>query len=273
MIKITKDLAQIPTSLIPAFEDLFPERVGRNIVPIPLTSRTTHTRRIELINAGAYTDHANYNNRYKLDDIKDGLAIIYKGKCAFCEQKEELTHVEHYRPKDVYYWLAYSWDNLLMSCPTCNSNKSTNFDLDGARATFTNTEDSVRNINTSSNTYDLIESPRMVNPEITDPLGKIQFEKDGKIKSDNIRFAYTIEKCKIDRKGLNDRRRSILDRFKEHIRDVFVANSTVNDQLVAIETNLRNFINDSINCDEEFLAFRKYVIANGWLSEIVKDLN
>lgn len=274
MIKITKNLTFIPISLIPAFEDLFMDGVGRNVVPIPFPTRKTHTRRMELINTGAYNNTTNYNNRYKQTDIKLALQDVYKGKCAFCEQTEELTHVEHYRPKHIYYWLAYSWDNLLMSCPTCNTNKSTNFDCDGVQeTTFDNSEANVRIINSSSATYNLIEIPKMVNPEITDPLGQIHFEKDGLIKSENPRFEYTIEKCKIDRKSLNDSRRSLLDRFKEHIRDVFIMNTSENDQKVAITTNVRNFINDSQNDLESFLAFRRYAIDNKWLEEIVKEQN
>lgn len=273
MIKVTKNLDNIPESLKPAFADLFPDRIGKRVVSIPQKSRTTHSRRVEVINAEQYINHDNYNSRYKLDDVKDALKVIYKGKCAFCEQKEELTHVEHFRPKDTYYWLAFSWDNLLMSCPTCNTHKGENFEIDGVLANFENTELNIRNINSSSTTYDIIEIPKMVNPEVTDPNGLIYFEKDGRIKSDNNRFAYTIETCKIDRKSLNDSRRSLLDRFREHIRDAFIVNATKHDQQVAITTNTRNFIRDSINENEDFLAFRRYAIANDWMKDVIKDMN
>lgn len=293
MIKITKSLDNIPESLKPAFADLFPDRIGRNVVSIPQQSNKTHKRRMQVIEAGFFPSQdpakviyitnddnstskiptKNYNSRYKLDDIRDALSIIYKGKCAFCEQKEELTHVEHFRPKDTYYWLAFSWDNLLMSCPTCNTHKSTNFEIDGVLANFENTELNIRNINSSSTTYDAIEIPKMVNPEVTDPNGLIYFEKDGSIKSENPRFSYTIETCKIDRKGLNDSRRSLLDRFREHIRDAFIINANEHDQEVAIITNTRNFIRDSINENEDFSAFRRYAIANDWMNDIIKDMN
>jgi uncharacterized protein (TIGR02646 family) len=271
MIKVKKDFTDIPASLIPAFEDLFPERAGRRIVVIPQQSNTTHSKRMEVINSGAYTDSENFNSRYKQADIRVALNNIYKGKCAFCEQKEEVTHVEHYRPKKKYYWLAYSWDNLLMSCPSCNINKSTHFELDGDIASFVNKEVNIRNINVSSTIYDAKEQPKMVNPEITEPLGLIQFDRNGKIKSDNPRFKYTIEKCQIDRKSLNDSRRSLLDRFKEHIRDAFIDNIELQDRIIAVNTNIRNFITDSRKQDEEFLAFRRYAIDEDWLNDIVKD--
>lgn len=274
MVKVIKDLNNIPSSLIPSFEDFFPERIGKkNLVPIPLSSRITHERRMQVINAGVYNDEINYNNRYKVDDIRQALNNVYKGKCAFCEQKEEQTHIEHYRPKKIYYWLAYSWDNLLLACPTCNEHKGTNFDLDGERIAFENSEINIKSINISSAGYDATELPKMVNPEITDPSGEIYFEQDGNIKSDNPRFHYTIQKCKIDRKALNDKRRSILDRFREHIRDAFIVNSSIPDQLIAIETNFRNFVNDLKNEETEFLAFRNYAVKKDWLKEIIKTIN
>ncbi len=293
MIKITKNLDNIPESLKPAFTDLFPDRIGKKVVSIPQQSKKTHERRMQVIEAGFYPSEdpaktiyltsednskskiatKNYNSRYKVDDVKEALILIYNGKCAFCEQKEELSHIEHFRPKDIYYWLAFSWDNLLMSCPTCNTHKGTDFEIDGNLAIFENTELNIRNINTSSAIYDIYEIPKMVNPEVTDPEGQIYFEKDGVIKSDDDRFSYTIKTCKIDRKSLNDRRRSLLDRFREHVRDAFIINTTKHDQQVAITTNTRNFITDSMNESEDFLAFRRYAIANDWINDIIKDMN
>jgi hypothetical protein len=45
------------------------------------------------------------------------------GKCAYCEGKaEHLVHgdVEHFRPKDIYWWLAYCFDNYTFACQICN---------------------------------------------------------------------------------------------------------------------------------------------------------
>lgn len=71
-------------------------------------------------------------------------------KCCYCEQKikERYNDVEHYRPKcradrrpgctetDGYWWLAFTWENLLFACPSCNrSGKNDLFPLtagDGA---------------------------------------------------------------------------------------------------------------------------------------------
>lgn len=65
-------------------------------------------------------------------------------KCCYCERKipEKYHDVEHYRPKASasrapgctqkhgYWWLAFSWENLLFACPACNrSGKNDAFPL------------------------------------------------------------------------------------------------------------------------------------------------
>jgi len=264
MIKIEKDISQVPDSLQIPFIEFFSDG-------IPSPPSTTHQRRLEIINNEGYIDEQVYNSRYKLSDTKTALENIYKNKCAFCEQKVEQYNVEHYRPKYTYYWLAYSWDNLLLACPTCNQHKGVNFDLLGIKLNFNNTPENIKKINVSSKNYDSIEKPKMVNPEVTDPKGKIQFQLNGIIESNDKRFAYTIEKCKIDRKYLNDERRKILDIFERDITSAVVESSTTDQQKIEIATIFRKFIRDSKDEDLTFLCFRRYAISN-WLSNLVKEI-
>lgn len=54
---------------------------------------------------------------------KGQLKIESKDKCAYCEAPTSLVaygDVEHYRPKSVYWWLAYAYENYLVSCQLCN---------------------------------------------------------------------------------------------------------------------------------------------------------
>lgn len=267
MIKVVKNIEAIPASLIPALPELFP--AGTNI---PRTSNTTHQKRIEIINDSTYNE--DYSDRYKLDDIRDSLIDIYKYKCAYCEQKVERYNIEHYRPKKIYYWLAFSWDNLIMACPTCNGFKDIHFDLGigKTRVVFDNTLENIRLINNSSLIYDIIEEPKMVNPEVTDPHGLIRFQMSGIIESDDIRFKYTIDKCKIDRTYLNDDRRKILDVFKRDMRSAMLE-SDPNIRKIQINTILSKFITDAQDDELPFLAFRRFAIENGWLNILLKELN
>ncbi|NJO69696.1 MAG: hypothetical protein HC830_10780 [Bacteroidetes bacterium] len=60
-----------------------------------------------------------------------------KGKCAYCEANTQVVahgDVEHYRPKSIYWWLAYTYDNYLYACQICNQTyKSDNFPIGGNR--------------------------------------------------------------------------------------------------------------------------------------------
>lgn len=268
MIKLEKNLISIPESLIPAYPDLFPGRQH-----IPVVSRTTHEKRMLIINGAAYVDEKEFNDRYKKDDIRIALNNIYKNKCAFCEQKVEQYHIEHYRPKKIYYWLAFSWDNLIMSCATCNQNKGINFEIVGQHAQFINTEKNIKLINNQSSAYNTIEQPKMVNPEMKDPTGKIQFQQNGLIQSEDAEFAYTIEICKIDRNYLNDERRKLLDIFRRDLNSALVENTDKSGQQAEISTIIKKFIRDSKDDGLQFLAFRRFAIVSGWLNEITKNLN
>lgn len=58
-------------------------------------------------------------------------------KCAYCEAPvSTVAHgdVEHFRPKSVYWWLAYCYDNYLYSCQICNqSYKKDEFPIHGSK--------------------------------------------------------------------------------------------------------------------------------------------
>lgn len=50
-------------------------------------------------------------------------------KCAYCESPTGVVahgDVEHFRPKSVYWWLAYCYDNYLYSCQICNQSHKGN---------------------------------------------------------------------------------------------------------------------------------------------------
>lgn len=58
------------------------------------------------------------------------------GKCAYCDAPTEVVahgDVEHFRPKSVYWWLAYCYDNYLFACQLCNqTHKGDAFPLAGS---------------------------------------------------------------------------------------------------------------------------------------------
>lgn len=56
-------------------------------------------------------------------ESKAQLLIESNNKCAYCETPTRVVaygDVEHFRPKSIYWWLAYSYENYLPSCGACN---------------------------------------------------------------------------------------------------------------------------------------------------------
>lgn len=68
---------------------------------------------------------------------KDQLLAETHDKCAYCETPTAVNSygdVEHYRPKSIYWWLAYCLENYLVSCAICNQRfKSDNFPKQGRK--------------------------------------------------------------------------------------------------------------------------------------------
>lgn len=114
-------------------------------------------------------------------DVKSALMADQHGKCAYCESRivGDFGHIEHFRPKHGYttarephmhrpgyHWLAYEWDNLLLSCSACNSAcKRNRFDLRDEKGRNIKGRDTSR------------EEPLLVNPVTEDPGEHIVFHK------------------------------------------------------------------------------------------------
>ena len=252
MRKIEKDLTDVPESLV--VDD----------------KQSTHKRRKQLIAKGEYIDNNDYNFRYKLPDIKEKLNSLYYHKCAYCEDHAEQTHVDHYRPKKEYYWLAYSWDNLMCSCPTCNQFKKNDFRIKGIKAVAPKTTDDLSGINVwSSQKYDRQEKPLLLNPERDTIEDVFSFDKEGHIRGIGERATYTIDTCHLDRKELVDARRKIVCDFQDAVATEIVNASTVEEQRCAIEVLTRNFKREAEDITNTFVAYRN--AAMEWLGEIVKE--
>ena len=60
---------------------------------------------------------------YRWKPAKEQLLAETGNKCAYCEAQISVVafgDVEHYRPKNIYWWLAYCYDNYLAACQICN---------------------------------------------------------------------------------------------------------------------------------------------------------
>jgi uncharacterized protein (TIGR02646 family) len=188
------------------------------------------------------------------------LRLLYFNKCAYCEKpimpydnhedsKDIRWHftVEHYRPKDFYYWLAYEWSNLLLLCKECNSEKGNIFPFIGKHPYgMTNKMKDLKHPITIKKQLDLAkcranhkdllaENPSLLHPEIDEPELYLSFSTDGKIKfADKKRLeetdeAYsmrqkraenTISISKLNRFNLNEARLKLINDKKNELENI-----------------------------------------------------
>jgi hypothetical protein len=71
----------------------------------------------------------------KWKSAKARLKRDANAKCAYCEVPTAVVahgDVEHFRPKSLYWWLAYTFDNYVFACQICNQTfKSDQFPVRG----------------------------------------------------------------------------------------------------------------------------------------------
>jgi len=222
-------------------------------------------------------------NDGKSDDIgslKWTLKQIYHEKCAFCESyiKNNFGDIEHFRPKNSsdkktekcdkshsYYWLAFSWDNLLPCCSRCNGKKSNCFDIKGKRVKYEKEE--LADLHNKIEQYNKDEEPKLLHPEYDSFESDIRFSKYGEIESKNERVNYTVKICDLNREKLKDSRKTIVTNFMEKIHRHFESfdNSLTDNNfdmcLEYFRVTIEDFVKES-NIEYEYSLIRKYVLDN-----------
>jgi uncharacterized protein (TIGR02646 family) len=201
----------------------------KTIAPVPAILRTKGKTATAILIERFNTGDKNFESRdfdngiYAHAEVKLALAEIQHGKCCFCESK--ILHisygdVEHYRPKagwiqenetlnkPGYYWLAYDWDNLLLSCQICNQRNKKNY--------FPISSSSKRALSHHENIS--IEQPLFIHPVNDEVESLIFFKEEIPLAVDsNPRGVETISKLGLDRESLNEQRRKTLNM----VRDIY----------------------------------------------------
>ena len=56
-------------------------------------------------------------------ELKSDLSKLSSGKCWYCESRQTRSDnaVDHFRPKSVYPWYAFNYENYRFACSFCNS--------------------------------------------------------------------------------------------------------------------------------------------------------
>lgn len=189
---------------------------------------------------------------YADTSVKESLVAMQHNKCAFCEAKPLHVSdgdVEHFRPKGGvrqsdddplqqpgYYWLTYTWENLLFACERCNRRHKKNlFPLIDPSRRSTSHRAPIAN-----------EAPIFIDPSAEDPEQYITYREHVPVAIDgNIRGERTIEALGLRRAYLN------ADREK-HLANLRILHAVVS--LPEVPDSLRN---------ESLALLKRYVASDG----------
>ena len=200
--------------------------------------------------------------KYRFDEkiwkeLKDWLIKnVFHNKCAYCETREVRSsyHAEHFRPKAAvtvkgtgkrkqqtcltvdeygnninhpgYFWLAYTWSNLLPSCHYCNSvrGKKNQFPIKNAHISVKLlTAAEAGNLNnpmiktkvaSRGNVYYLqpedltpMEDPLLLHPYFDKPQDHLTFGEFGEVSAKDEKGQHSIEVYNLDAEPLVTARR------------------------------------------------------------------
>ena len=166
---------------------------------------------------------------YGGEEVKNVLITMQNKKCCFCEGTLLDTSpgdVEHFRPKAAillnnkltppgYFWLAYDWKNLLLSCENCNRREKKN--------KFPLLDESKRVKPPDPDIGQ--EKPLFIDPSSEDPEEFISFVKWMPFAIDkNPRGDATIKELGLERKPLDDEREGyFVDVLEDNLNDLLNA--------------------------------------------------
>lgn len=198
---------------------------------------------------------------------------LYNKKCAYCETNTSAgapMQVEHYRPKKAvtedqahegYYWIAYEWSNLLLSCSKCNNKKRNRFPIEGTRVrTAQIGADGLPEIDYRIVNSDIFRSEKalLLNPEIDEVEKHFIFLPNGEIEALTTQGTITIEVCDLNRKDLVLKRLSIvnyyLDKIQAIIRDLLVKEINID----TFKYNLKDILTEILSLQKKRNEYSRF---------------
>lgn len=191
---------------------------------------------------------------YSSKSVKNKLISVQHNKCCFSEAKfnGDYGDVEHFRPKGRlgeessnikyypgYYWLAYSWDNLLLCKQVINQSHKKDFFplINPAERACNHNEDLT------------FERPVLLDPSREDPRDHIEFHQDEPVGITD-RGKKTITLLNLRHSHFVEARRSLFKKLKI-LKDALVVLEGKNpDCPIAIE--IREQLNNAICPEAEY---------------------
>jgi uncharacterized protein (TIGR02646 family) len=191
------------------------------------------------------------------------LVELFHGKCAYCESKVNADApgvLDHFRPKwatrglreeyapDHYWWLAFAWSNLYLTCPNCNKQRGPRFPVKGAR------------INGPD------DDPATEDALLLDPCGPIdpdehlRFDESGRVSPLSTQGDVSINLFGLNRTALLTGRKRVVKELKSVWQEAMLARPNVPQTII-------NRLNEFTTHDAEFSACATQILRR-WLSRV-----
>lgn len=166
-------------------------------------------------------------------DMLEALYNLFKGKCAYCEQKvsQKYGEIDHFRPMsgaerakgDVdpkhYVWLALQWENIYLACPACVRSKRNIFPVKKAGS-----------LGANLSTLRRTEGAYLVDPCFDKPDDHFFLDGYGRFIPRTERGETSIDVLNLNRNDLLQERKQIVAKFQNIWRELlhFGENSDIN---------------------------------------------
>ena len=200
-------------------------KISKTKKDIPAILQTTGAAEIAALKKMAKSKLDAYKFKSSLyggKEVKEKLKALQHDKCCFCESKVSVVahgDVEHYRPKagwvqqekdklvkPGYYWTAYDFSNLFLSCQICNQKfKKNYFPLANPTQRATSHRKPIAK-----------EKPLIIDPGKDNPAKFLTFNKEIIVAvNNNAKGLETIKRTGLDRDKLTRDRFEYLEVLEE----------------------------------------------------------
>ncbi len=223
---------------------------------------------------------ARFKPDYKvLHRIRPKLEELFNDKCCYCESRLDKWDLEHFRPtstttgtdektsEEGYYWLAYKWFNIYLSCAICKRNKGNAFPVLGKRLEAPSIE--LYHNYEELQKYMTTEESLFLNPCDPDAYTDLQFQYDigGGIIPLTEKAEYTVDRLQLNRKALVEAREQLIK---------YINNATASISFTkGVNSNVITDLIQLLEDDSTFLGLARQMIAR-WFTmnkTLIKDFN
>lgn len=215
-------------------------------------------------------------------ECKEALSRASDKKCWYCESMQERSDnsVDHFRPKDHYWWLAYDAENFRYACTYCNSKRRnpTTGRTGGKGNSFPLQDEAKRAKNRGEEQG---ESPMLLDPcQPMDP-GLLDFRDDGHSRPRygsgmrHERATVSIDLYNLNHRDIVERRQVLATKIIEKINDAERIYARVDTGDVEIDHSFNSIIKDlarALSDAAELSSFSRCVIAGHRDKEWVEPL-